>query len=313
MMPYAMDDAPERSVSPPPEGATHGLPLATTVGHLLRRAQQAHTAIWSQEFGGELTGPQYAVLSVLGRRLTLDQSTTGNLASLDKSTTADVLARLKRNGWLASARNTTDARRNDVSLTAAARAALREITPRVMTVQNRLLAPLEEGRRQPFTAALTVMAFAGDAPIDDAMDSHANSLSLATAPGHLIRRAEQLHRQHWTQRVGAELTAPQYAVLSCLSWNPSLDQRTAGELTSLDKASMVDIIHRLGQRKLLTTDRDDADRRRKRLTPTEAALRLLAEVTPAVAQVQSDLLEPLARRRIPNLLDGLHAVAYRTG
>jgi len=313
MCPNAMDDAPDRSVSPPPEGATHGLPLDTTVGHLLRRAQQAHTALWSQEFGGELTGPQYAVLSVLARRPTLDQSTTGDLASLDKSTTADVLARLRRNGWLASARNTTDARRNDVSLTAAARAALREITPRVMTVQNRLLSPLEDANRQPFTDALTVVAFAGDAPVDDATDSDATSLSLATAPGHLIRRAEQLHRQHWTQRVGAQLTSTQYAVLSCLSWNPSLDQRTAGELASLDKASMVDIINRLGQRELLTVDRDDADRRHKRLTPTDAALRLLADVTPAVAQVQSDLLEPLARSRIPNLLDGLHAVAYRTG
>lgn len=311
-MSNAMDDAADRSVSTPPTHAIHGLPLDTTIGHLLRRAQQAHTALWSQEFGGELTGPQYAVLSVLAGRPTLDQSTTGDLASLDKSTTADVLARLRRNGWLASTRNAIDARRNDVSLTPAARAALREITPRVLTVQHRLLSPLDRPNRQPFTDALTVVAFAGDAPADGAADRDTASVALATAPGHLIRRAEQLHRQHWTQRVGAQLTSAQYAVLSCLSWNASLDQTTAGELASLDKASMVDIVNRLGQRELLTVNRDDADRRHKRLTITNAALTVLAEITPAVAQVQSDLLEPLSRARIPNLLDGLHAVAYRT-
>jgi hypothetical protein len=53
------------------------LPLDTTVGHLLRRAQQVHTALWSGEFAGDLTGPQYALLSALTQGPVVDPATAG--------------------------------------------------------------------------------------------------------------------------------------------------------------------------------------------------------------------------------------------
>ena len=79
-----------------PEDAV--LRLDSTAGHLVRRAQQVHTALWTAEFDGDLTGPQYALLSALSRQPSLDQRSAGRRASLDKSTAADVVARLQRSG-----------------------------------------------------------------------------------------------------------------------------------------------------------------------------------------------------------------------
>src|SRR5690606_40462214 len=104
--------------------------------------------------GGDLTGPQYALLSALTRAPVVEQGIAGRLASLDKSTAADVIARLERNDWLHRRRNPADGRRYLLSLTTPARAALAYITPKAATVQARLLEPLAEQDRDWFTAAL---------------------------------------------------------------------------------------------------------------------------------------------------------------
>jgi len=283
----------------------------STLGHLLRRAQQAHTVLWNAEFGGELTGPQYAVLSVLSRRPGTDQTSVATLASLDTSSAADIVSRLHRNGWSARDRNDTDARRNQLTLTPAARAALRDITPRATAVQERLLSPIPAVQCQEFLRTLAIVAFAGSPTLTDLPpDSHVPTLALSSAPGHLIRRAEQLHRQHWTRRVGRTFTPTQYGLLSCLNWHPGVDQSTAGELASLDKSSVVDITSRLRQRGFVGIHRDETDRRRRWPQLTPLAVAALAEVTPAVAQVQRDLLEPLDPLCVEDLVAGLHRIAY---
>src|SRR3954462_8890065 len=137
------------------------LPLDTTIGHLLRRTQQVHTALWARAFNGDLTGPQYALLSALTEEGAVDQGSAGRLASLDKSTAADVIARLQRNGWLARERDPSDARRNLLSLTAPARAALLQIPPRVADIQRELLEPLAPADRQWFIEALARVAYEG--------------------------------------------------------------------------------------------------------------------------------------------------------
>jgi DNA-binding MarR family transcriptional regulator len=145
-----------------PGQAVQVLPLNAMAGHLIRRAQQAHTALWSAEFSGDLTGPQYGLLSVLSTSQGgIDQSSAGRLAALDKSTAADVIARLQRNGWLGRHRGIPDGRQNLLVLTPAGRSALRDITPRVTGIQRRLLEPLAPGDQQWFTNALAQIAYEG--------------------------------------------------------------------------------------------------------------------------------------------------------
>jgi MarR family transcriptional regulator, lower aerobic nicotinate degradation pathway regulator len=287
------------------------LPLDTTVGHLLRRAQQVHTSLWGREFNGDLTGPQYALLSALTEEAAVDQRSAGRLASLDKSTAADVVARLQRNGWLGRDRDPADARRNLLSLTTPARAALGQITPRAADIQRQLLEPLALRDREWFTRTLARVAYEGQTPSEPADGSQGRALPLSTTPGHLIRRSERLHGLHWSRRVGATLTPSQYGMLSALAWHAPIDQGRAGDLASLDKSSTADIIARLTRRGLVTSTPDERDRRRKLLVLTPAARTVLDEVTPAVAIVQRDLTAPLAEQETQRLVELLHVVAYR--
>jgi DNA-binding MarR family transcriptional regulator len=286
------------------------LPLDTTVGHLLRRAQQVHTALWGREFDGDLTGPQYALLSALTQHAAVDQRSAGRLASLDKSTAADVIARLQRNGWLGRDKDPADARRNLLSLSAPARAALQQITPRAADIQRQLLEPLSPGDREWFTQTLARVAYEGHPPAAPE-PGESRALPLPTTPGHLIRRSEQLHGVHWSRRVGSTLTPSQYGMLSALNWNAPIDQGRAGDLASLDKSSTADIIARLTRRGLVASTPDERDRRRKLLVLTPAARTTLDEVTPAVAVVQQDLTAPLQEQEVRRLVDLLRTVAYR--
>ncbi len=286
------------------------LPLRTTPGHLIRRSQQVHTALWTQEFDGEVTGPQYALLSAL-TTTSIDQRSAGQIASLDKSTAADVVARLERNGWLARERDTVDRRRYILSLTAPARTALRHITPRVAEVQRRLLEPLTPADAEWFATALARIAYGGEPPAVPEGADAAFALPLTSAPGHLIRRSEQLHGVYWANRVGSSVTPPQYALLSAVAWNDDIDQSTAGELASLDKSSTTDIIARLTRRGLVTSRPDPTDRRRKFVVLTPEARDVLERVTADVEAVQRDVLAPLEAEDAERFVALLQLIAYR--
>jgi MarR family transcriptional regulator, lower aerobic nicotinate degradation pathway regulator len=284
------------------------LPLETTPGHLIRRAQQVHTALWSTELNGDLTGPQYALLSALSSSGGLDQRSAGRMVSLDKSTTADVVARLERNGWIRRDRDPADGRRNTLALTRAARAALVDVTARVQIVQERLLGPLEPDSRDRFVDLLGRVAYAGTPSGDQRID--APVLPLSTTPGHLVRRAEQVHGTLWVTHVGDGVTPAQYALMCVLAQTPDLDQTAAGELASLDKSSAADVVARLVRRDWIASTRDPADRRRKVLALSPGAVALLDEVTPAVRVVQRAFLEPLAPDEQGELTEMLRRVAY---
>lgn len=287
------------------------IPLDTNVGNLLRRAQQVHTSLWGGEFNGDLTGPQYALLSALTQRAAVDQGSAGRLASLDKSTAADVIARLQRNGWLGRDRDPSDGRRYLLSLTPPARVALLQITPRVAEIQRRLLEPLAPEDRQWFTENLARLAYGGEPPALPSLQSQRRALALSAAPGHLIRRGEQLYGLHWARRVGSTLTSSQYDLLSALAWNSPIDQGSAGDLASLDKSSTADVIARLSRRGLVASMPDQQDRRRKLVALTAEASAILKEVTPSVELVQQDITAPLREREAKRLVDLLRAVAYR--
>lgn len=293
-------------------GPSPVLPLDTTCGHLIRRAQQVHTSLWSAELNGDLTGPQYALLSAISREPALDQRSAGRLASLDKSTTADVVARLERNGWIRRDRDPSDGRRNTLSLTRVARSALVDVTARVQVVQDRLLEPLGYEDRDAFVRMLGRVAYAG-APAGERRGDVPLVLPLTTTPGHLVRRAEQVHGTLWAAHVADRVTPSQYALLCALAVRPDIDQTAAGEMASLDKSSAADIVARLIRRGWIASTRDPRDRRRKLLALSPVAVDAMAAVTPAVRTVQQELLAPLPPAEQQRLVELLRQVAYQGG
>ncbi|WP_432828017.1 MarR family winged helix-turn-helix transcriptional regulator [Dactylosporangium sp. CA-092794] len=293
------------------------LPLDLTPGHLLRRAQQVHTALWLAEFDREVTGPQFALLLAMTQNGPLDQNSVGQLVSLDKSTAADVIVRLQKYGWLDRTRDPSDARRNLLTLTRAARTAVRHLTAGVVAVQQRLVEPIAPARRHWFVEKLALLAYAGQVPAPRAARPAGERAEIAVplrlegAPGHLIRRAEQLHGSHWLTRVGPRLTPSQYGLLSAIASQHLLDQRDAGDRASLDKSSTSDIVGRLTRRGLIGREGDERDRRRKLLYLTDEAWQLMEEVEPAVRAVQAALVQPLPEDDAAELTELLRNVAYR--
>lgn len=113
------------------------------VGHLIRRAQQIHNKVWSTDVSDEVTSPQLFLLLALERDPGIDQRTLGAVVSLDRSTTADVVERMLGRGYVQKTRDPGDRRRNVLRLTAAGEVLVKELGPRSVKMNQRLLGMLE--------------------------------------------------------------------------------------------------------------------------------------------------------------------------
>lgn len=279
--------------------------LDTSPGHLIRCAQQVHERVWQASFHDGTTSIQYGVLLVLGAQRRLDQRTVGALMSLDKSNVADVLLRLELRGLASRNRDPDDGRRKLVRLTTAGHSALVRGAAPAIQVQERILEPLSPDAGAALQEVLRLVAFRGDPPDDLATTTEQRPpiagwprklppLRLSAAPGHLIRRAQQVHALLWVEHVSAELSSVQYAVLLVLHNEPGIDQRRLGEHASLDKSTGSGVIARMEARGLITRRRDRTDGRRNLLSLTAAGRRQLFGHAAGVMSVQRELLEPLA-------------------
>jgi len=96
-----------------------GLPaLDKSPSHLLHRALQVALDLYAEEFGpGGLTQRQYAVLSAVATQDGLTQTDLVRITGIDRSTLADMAARMITKGLLERQRSASDARANAVSLT----------------------------------------------------------------------------------------------------------------------------------------------------------------------------------------------------
>lgn len=122
--------------------------LSTHPGHLARRLQQAHSLLWGAMVSEEITSPQFAVVNTLAEQPDIDQRTLSERVHLDRSTIADLVARLAGRGLLERVRDPRDGRRNVLKLTAEGTRVHRVLVTRTARMNRVFLAPLdeEEGR-----------------------------------------------------------------------------------------------------------------------------------------------------------------------
>ncbi|WP_308272219.1 MarR family winged helix-turn-helix transcriptional regulator [Kitasatospora sp. SUK 42] len=266
--------------------------LQQSPGHLIRVAQQVHTRLWSEHVGADLTAPQFAVLLVLALEPGADQRTVGERASLDKATMAEMVARLVRRGLVLRRRDPADGRRKLLALSQSGAQAVREATGGVVRVQRVLFEPLTPEEQIEIVRVMARIARLEPAAVAVFSDARP-ILDAQRAIGYLIRVGQQVHTKLWSEHVGVELTAPQYAVLDALELEPGADQRTVGELASLDKATMAEMVSRLVRRGLVQRRRDPSDGRRNLLSLSPAGQDLLHRSAAGVAEVQRLLLAPL--------------------
>ncbi|MDO8296399.1 MAG: MarR family winged helix-turn-helix transcriptional regulator [Caulobacter sp.] len=136
-----------------------GATTEASVGHLLHRAAQRALDFYAEEGGpGGVTQRQHAVLMAVSAKEGAAQADLVAATGVDRSTLADMVARMLDKGLLVRERSAADARANAVRLTDAGRAALAEIGPRADAADARLLALLPKGRRGAFLEALAALS-----------------------------------------------------------------------------------------------------------------------------------------------------------
>ena len=145
-----------------------GLPaLDRSPSHLLHRALQLALDIYADELGpGAVTQRQYAVLAAVEAHEGLTQTDLVRITGIDRSTLADMAARMIAKGLLERQRSSSDARANAVSLTETGRAALEEARPKMVKADARLLKRLGSGKRDALVGALRDLVRAGEAAGD---------------------------------------------------------------------------------------------------------------------------------------------------
>jgi DNA-binding MarR family transcriptional regulator len=122
--------------------------LSKFTGSLVRRAQQRHLAVWQSEVSTEITSVQYAALEILRRTPGINQRRLGDELDVDRSTIADLVARMVRNELIERSDDPVDKRSYVLFLTPAGKTQLSTLRPSVVEVERILTAKLtaEEGR-----------------------------------------------------------------------------------------------------------------------------------------------------------------------
>lgn len=116
--------------------------LAQFTGSLIRRAQQRHVAVWQRIVSTEITSVQYAALVILSHKPGVSQREVCDELDLDRSTIADLVTRMARNGLIERSQSENDKRRKTLRLTPEGQAQLVLLRPRVECVEQALTTSL---------------------------------------------------------------------------------------------------------------------------------------------------------------------------
>lgn len=130
---------------------------------MLHRAGQRAADIFADEAGpNALTPRQFAVLLAVSNEEGLTQTELVDRTGIDRSTLADIVARLLSRGLIQRRRAKDDGRAYAIRLSAQGAKALRDAQPSAAAADARLLANLPPAKRQEFLESLVLIADADD-------------------------------------------------------------------------------------------------------------------------------------------------------
>ncbi len=139
--------------------------LGASATHLLHRTLQLALDFHTEAAGSAtITQRQFTVLAAAGAADGHTQNGLVRATGIDRSTLADLVARMLAKGLLERERSATDARANTVRLSSSGRAALGAGVGPAAAADARLLALLAPKKRQTFLKILSALAAAADDP-----------------------------------------------------------------------------------------------------------------------------------------------------
>jgi DNA-binding MarR family transcriptional regulator len=127
--------------------------------HLLKRAAQYSNHIYMGEVGKSgLTHRQFTVLLAVDSNDGKSQTDLVKVTGIDRSTLADLVARLLAQGYLQRRRTKDDGRTNAIRITAVGKKMLKTAQPGADEVDRQLLSLIPGGDRKPLLDNLAVLA-----------------------------------------------------------------------------------------------------------------------------------------------------------
>lgn len=136
--------------------------LAEQVGHLLRRANQRHKAIFNSEMPIKLPPTQFAALAMLRSKGELSQNLLGRLTAMDSATIYGVVSRLSDRGWVRTGPSESDHRMVTVELTAEGVQVVDELLPHANRISAMTLDAIPTAERETLLRLLGLLAEATD-------------------------------------------------------------------------------------------------------------------------------------------------------
>ena len=131
------------------------------------------------------------------------------------------------------------------------------------------------------------------------------------APGHLIRRAQQLAVAVFMEETSAfDATPVQFAILNALMDDPGEDQITLSNKVAFDPATLGSVVARIEAKGWVTRKADPGDKRRKLLWITPEGEKIALGMKRVVAKAQQRIVGPLnaaEREQLSSLLGKLIA------
>lgn len=129
--------------------------------------------------------------------------------------------------------------------------------------------------------------------------------------GFLLLRAQSRLRDVVVRAIeGSGLHPGQLAVLGALADRGGMSQRRLGEMTQIEKSSMVLFLDALESDGWVTRRRDPEDRRAHIVELTPKGAKRFAALSPRLMKAQKQFLQPLSATEIKSLTELLTCIGY---
>jgi DNA-binding MarR family transcriptional regulator len=132
--------------------------LATSPSHLLHRAEQLASVRFAQLVGDSITLRQFTVLAAIAERPGLSQSDLVRSTGIDRSTLADMMARMEKRGWIVRTPSSADKRAYSVLLGQAGGTMLSATAHHARAADAAILDLLPRTKARTFVGTLTKLA-----------------------------------------------------------------------------------------------------------------------------------------------------------